>query len=337
MKNQINKPLFKLNNNLSMLKTYLEVNNSTQIYYKEGDYDNVGSNGYVFNLFKNSKEEEVEYVLKVTERRKDSELEKCVSLLLNEKNLAFFPKFIFIQKITDKNNKYVNMEKYNFHCMSYCGDSLAMLTKAEAIGEEEVLEILFKVIQIYQTLIKHKLYYYDLSLDNVCFYKDSVFLVDVESVRVISSNINTYEIIASFGLSLASSIKEYAIIDEKFYEKLNCFSDLEEMKSYLQNKLPNNEAIKSSDKIFNESSEHNQTLIGTKRKKNFSNELEDEENKKKKQKNDGQGSEERIISDLDEEVEILIIEAPSSKSYQFKYKDFLKSSFNDINLGNFYK
>ena len=282
-------PTLKINNTLlSKLKLHLEINNSTEIYYKEGDYDYVGSNGYVFDLFKNSKEEEVEYVLKVTERRKDSEQEKCVSLLLNEKNLLFFPKFIFIQKITDKNDKEIDMGKYNFHCMSYCGNSLDKLTETEEIGEEEVLDILLKVIQIFQTLIKHKLYYYDLSLGNVCFQRDSIFLVDLESLRVISSNVNVCEIISTFGLSLAEAIKEYAIIDINFYEFLNSFSNLDEMKRHIQNKLLRvDEATKSNDNLNNlNESENNESssfkktsLIGRKNLLGEENELDEKQGK----------------------------------------------------------
>jgi hypothetical protein len=37
----------------------------------------------------------------------------------------------------------------------------------------------------------------------------------------------------------------------------------------------------------------------------------------------------------EEDAEILIIESPNSHSYPFDYRNFLQSSFNDINLGNF--
>jgi hypothetical protein len=38
----------------------------------------------------------------------------------------------------------------------------------------------------------------------------------------------------------------------------------------------------------------------------------------------------------EEDAEILIIESPNSHSYPFDYRNFLQSSFNDINLGNIF-
>ena len=318
------KPIFTLNIP-PKLQIYLELNNSTDIYFKEGDYDNFGSNGYVFKLFKKSKEEEVEYVLKVTERKKDSEQEKCISLLINDKILQFFPKFAFIQKITDKNDKEIYMGKYNFHCMSYCGSSLDNLIKTEEIGEEKVLEILLKVIQIFQTLAKHKLYYYDLSLSNVCLQRDSIFLVDLESLRVISSNVNICEIISSFGLSLAEAIEDNLIINKKFYEYLNSFSDLEEMKTYIQKKVdeklkpPRNitEDLSDIEKREFESSVDSSEDIEEAPKKRKLNETSNQKNniaKQKKQKK------EQKINNIDiEPLSIInIIDVGDDKNNSFK-------------------
>jgi hypothetical protein len=105
---------------------------------------------------------------------------------------------------------------------------------------------------------------------NVCLQRDSIFLVDLESLRVISSNVNICEIISSFGLSLAEAIEDNVIINKKFYEYLNSFSDLEEMKTYIQKKVAINkiEDLSDIEKREFESSPKKRKLNETSNQKN---------------------------------------------------------------------
>ena len=233
---ETNKPTFILNKNLlTKLELHLEINNSTEIYYKEGGYDNVGSSGYIFNLF-NTKEEEIKYCLKITEKTKESELEKVVSLLTNKLNLSFFPKFVHIEKITNSSGKEVYLEKFNLHCMEYVGESVARLIEKNMIHEKQFLIILLQILDIVETLEKSKLFYFDLHSRNVCIKDGDVYLVDLESLRVITSSTDIFENIESFGLDIIQLMKENSneLEFKTDFKKLFHIKDIEEMKTFIQ-------------------------------------------------------------------------------------------------------